>query len=265
MTESLVARRRERDEGVQTMETVTLSDQVKSHLLAMMTTGQLRPGDRVNEAELARRLGISRNPIREAVSQLAGRGYLLALPRRGHCMRKLRVEDVNDVFSFRICVETFAIRQAMPRMTPDELAELEGILAQMIAAAESEQISEVHRLDFMLHRRLCEMSGNRQTLRALERIETEVSLLVASVDLEHETLMQTALIHQPIVEAVCSGDTEAAAAMIEQHIRATWSDVLKVYGGGEPPQQPGAGLSTRVRRKSARRPMSNERQREFAE
>ena len=218
-------------------DTVTLSDQVRNLLLEEMTTGRLHPGDRINEAELARRLGISRNPIREAVSGLAERGYLLSLPRRGHRVRMLTVGDVNDVFSFRTCVETFAIRQAMPRMTPADVADIEAMLARMIAAAEDGRVGEVRQGDLAFHRRLCELSDNRQTLRAHENIETEVLMLIACVDLEHESLMRSALIHVPIVEALRSGDVDATVAAMERHIAATWNAVLKIYAEAKLTQQ----------------------------
>jgi len=66
------------------VETPSLSDQMRNLLLEGLTSGRLRPGDRINEAEFARTLGISRNPIREAISGLAQRGFLVAVPRRGH-------------------------------------------------------------------------------------------------------------------------------------------------------------------------------------
>ncbi len=211
------------------IETVTLSDQVRNYLLEDMTTGRLRPGDRINEAGLARRLGISRNPIREAIAGLAERGYLMPLPRRGHCIRAFTIEDVNDVFSFRTCVESFAIRQAVPQLTPADVADIDSILERMIAAARNDRVGQVRSCDLALHRRICELSRNRQTFRAHESIETEVLMLIACVDLEHESLMQSALIHVPIVEALRSGDVEATVTAMERHIAATWSDVLKIY------------------------------------
>src|SRR5271154_5189898 len=75
-------------------DTLSLSEQVRNFLLKEMTSGRLKPGGRINEAELARKLGISRNPIREAISGLAQRGYLVSAPRRGHFMRRFSTRDV---------------------------------------------------------------------------------------------------------------------------------------------------------------------------
>ncbi len=211
------------------METLSLADQVRDYLLEGLTSGRLRPGDRINEAELARTLGISRNPIREAISGLAQRGFLVSAPRRGHFMRVFTPDDVNDVFSFRICVETFAVRQAMAQMTRADVAELVDLVDQMIVAARGERLSELRQADMALHRRICALSGNRQTVRAHAGIDTEVQMLVAFVDLDQETPMAAALSHEPIIEAIAARDVERAARAIDQHSRQTWARVLALY------------------------------------
>jgi DNA-binding GntR family transcriptional regulator len=226
-------------------ETPSLSDQVRNILLEALTSGHLRPGGRINEAGLARVLGISRNPIREAVSGLAQRGFLVSAPRRGHFMRLFSPRDVNDVFSFRICVESFAIRQALPQMTPGDHAGLRDIVARMIAAAQAGRLTGLRQADIALHRRICELSRNRQTLRAHEGIDTEVQMLIASVDLEHETPMESALAHVPIVGAMATGNIADSIDAMEHHLKTTWARVLKVYDeaglGDDKPSHRSAG------------------------
>ena len=101
-----------------------LSDQVAEHLFRELVSGRLRGGQRINEAELARTLGISRNPIREAIRKLEERGLLVSSPRRGTFVRSFTKQDIEDVFSFRTMVEDFAVRQALTRITP---ADVEGL------------------------------------------------------------------------------------------------------------------------------------------
>jgi len=219
------------------VEVPSLSDQVRNILLEALTSGMLRPGDRINEAELARALGISRNPIREAVSGLARQGFLVSAPRRGHFLRQFKPQDVNDVFSFRICVESFAMRQALPRMSRKDNQHLRGIVERMIAAAQARRLSELREADLAFHRRICELSRNRQTLRAHEGIDTEVQMLIAFVDLDHESPIETAMAHVPIAEAMATGDIDKSVAAMETHLRTTWRHVLEVYeqiAGGRP-------------------------------
>lgn len=226
-------------------EAVSLSDQVRRYLLTGLTSGRLQPGDRINEAALSRDLGISRNPIREAISGLAQRGFLVAAPRRGHFMRSFTAADIDDIFSFRICVETFALRLAMPKMRLTERREFVAIFEGMLAAAQDGRLAELQQADMTLHRRICELSSNRQALRAHEGIDTEVQMLMASVDLAQESPLQSALIHRPLVLAIEAGDIEAAVLALEQHLRATWADVSTKH------EQIAAGANRPKRRRAA--------------
>jgi DNA-binding GntR family transcriptional regulator len=210
-------------------DTLNLSDQVRNFLLREMTSGRLKPGGRINEAELARKLGISRNPIREAISGLAQRGYLVSLPRRGHRMRALAAQDIDDIFSFRICVESFAIEQAVPRMTKGDAAGLQDIQGRMFDAAADGNVTAMREADVALHRTICELSGNRQTLRAHEAIDTEVQILIASVDLELESLAFTASAHVPIVQALEARDVARAVASMQHHLKTTWAGVHAMH------------------------------------
>ena len=210
-------------------DTLSLSEHVRNFLLKEMTSGRLKPGGRINEAELARKLGISRNPIREAISGLAQRGYLVSLPRRGHRMRVLTAEDIDDVFSFRICVESFAIEQAVPRMTKRDLVGLRAIQDRMFEASADSNVTGMREADVALHRTICELSGNRHTLRAHEAIDTEVQILIACVDLELESLAFTAAAHLPIVEALEARDASRAVAAMQHHLKTTWADVHAMH------------------------------------
>jgi DNA-binding GntR family transcriptional regulator len=197
-------------------DTLSLSEHVRNFLLKEMTSGRLKPGGRINEAELARKLGISRNPIREAISGLAQRGYLVSSPRRGHRMRALTVQDIDDVFSFRICVESFAIEQAVPRMTKRDLVGLRAIQDRMFEAAADNNVTGMREADVALH-------------RAHEAIDTEVQILIACVDLEFESLAFTAAAHLPIVEALEARDAARAVAAMQHHLRATWAGVHAMH------------------------------------
>lgn len=208
------------------LQVPSLSDQVRMHLLTEMTSGRLQPGDRINEAEMSRSLGISRNPIREAVSGLAQRGFLLSAQRRGHFLRRFTMEDVNDVYAFRICVETFALREAMPRMSEADMQGFDRLFKRMVAAATAGRLGELQQMDMLFHRRICELSGSRRVLWAHEGIDTEVQMLMALVDLGQESAMETALVHQPIARAIASGNVAQSVAALEDHLRNAWANVV---------------------------------------
>lgn len=206
-----------------------LSEQVATHLFKLLVNGELRGGQRINEAELSRILGISRNPIREAIRKLEERGLLVSSPRRGTFVRSFSKKDMTDIFSFRTVVEAFAIRQALPRMTDEDHAELQSIVQRMQDAANSENEMELVEADIGFHQRICEMSGNSQTLRAFMNIRAEVQMSITLVEHRFETLEDAAVDHWPIVEAIATRDVEKAVEALEYHIKDSWTRISAAY------------------------------------
>jgi DNA-binding GntR family transcriptional regulator len=199
-----------------------LSDQVVALLYRELVSGRLRQGHQINEAQLARELGISRNPIREAVRRLEERGLLVSTPRRGTAVRTFTKGDIDDIFSLRVGLESFAIQQALPRMTPADHAGISSIVQAMVAAAAANNEMDLIENDIAFHRRLAELSGNRQTVRAFDNINGEMRLLIALIERHFESLHDAAIDHIPIVNALATGDVDLAVAAMREHIEESW-------------------------------------------
>ncbi len=107
----------------------TLSDQALERILEVIVKGDLKPGDRVQEAVLARQLGISRGPLREAIRRLEGRRLLVRIPHIGVKVAETPAEEVIDMFMLREALEGVACRLAAERMTDEEIDQLEALLA----------------------------------------------------------------------------------------------------------------------------------------
>lgn len=211
------------DEGGETLSPVILSQQVAAFLMRQLVAGQLRPGDRINEAELARRLGISRNPIREALNRLEERGLLVGAPHRGRFVRAMSKRDVDELFAFRMALELFALEQAAPNLGEAEVEAFAGMVRDMEAAARDGDEARLTEIDLGFHLRLCELSGNRRALGAFANIQSEVQMLIALADHRFESLHAAAADHWPIVEAMKVGDPARAAAALRHHIEDAWS------------------------------------------
>src|SRR5262249_36658657 len=109
----------------------TLRAHVVKILSAGILSGKYRPGDRLNESQIARELNISRIPVREARSQLQEQGLVQNRERRGMFVTNIGPEEVLQISSLRIVLETEALRLAQQRMTPQVLAGLEKIVDKM--------------------------------------------------------------------------------------------------------------------------------------
>src|SRR6201996_1368768 len=108
---------------------------LRAHVVKMLSSGILsgkyKPGDRLNESQIARELNISRIPVREALSQLQEQGLVQNRERRGMFVTNIGPEEVAQISSLRIILETEALRLAQRRMTPQILAQLETLMEQM--------------------------------------------------------------------------------------------------------------------------------------
>jgi DNA-binding GntR family transcriptional regulator len=206
-----------------------LSDQVGSFLIREIIFGRLRQGQRINEAELARHLGISRNPIREAIRRLEERGMLVLSPRRGAFVRTFTHKDIDDIFSFRIVVESFALEQGLATMTEADLDEIKLCVTRMVQAADDGDEPRLVENDLAFHRRICDLSNNHQTRHAFSNIQAELQLLITMAEQRFESRQAAAVDHWPVVEALASRDVVRAKNAIREHISDSWRRLADAY------------------------------------
>jgi len=193
-----------------------LADQVRDHLLEGILSGRYPPYSRIVETQVARELGTSQAPVREALRGLQGIGVVEISPFRGARVRRPSRRDLLEAYAVRSALETLAARLAVPRMTDAELAELEGYGREMDIAAHASDGVGVASADAKFHGRIVEIADNRTLLNAWRSLEpysrTFVSLVSPGADPEW-----SAHLHTPILDALRRRDAEAVAAAIEGH------------------------------------------------
>jgi DNA-binding GntR family transcriptional regulator len=179
--------------------------------------GRLRPGERIVEAEIARQMGISRGPIREAVRQLEQDGLVEYRPRRGVVVAALTRERVLDAYAVRAQLEGFAARLAAQRITLADLAHLDELLNRMREHARSGHASSLLRADVSFHEHICLVSGNRVLLRLWHSLGPHAWTLFSGAQVHDYTLEQLAERHRPIIDALCAGDPDSAERIGNAH------------------------------------------------
>ncbi|WP_334175028.1 GntR family transcriptional regulator [Pseudoxanthobacter sp.] len=224
-----VAPRAEAEYSAAKLDNRMLSDQVATFLIREIMFGKLRQGQRINEAELARHLGISRNPIREAVRRLEERGVLVSAPRRGTFVRSFSKKDIDDIFSFRLLVENFALEQGLARMSDIDLAEIAAYVGAMEQAARDNDEQALVEGDLAFHLRICKLSDNHQTLHAFLNIQAELQLLITMAEQRFESLEAAAADHWPVVEALATRELARATAALREHILDSWRRLAEAY------------------------------------
>jgi DNA-binding GntR family transcriptional regulator len=151
------------------MDVRTLKEQIVKLLRGAILSGTIRPGQRLNESELARDLELSRIPVREALQQLQQEGLVVDVPRRGKFVINLSEEEIQKINSLRLILEAEALRLCCAKVTREGLDALANLVARM---ENSRAVSEIEAsaLDMEFHRIIWQHTGNEYLAKTLESI-----------------------------------------------------------------------------------------------
>ena len=200
----------------------TLRDSVADVLRRAIVDGQRSPNARLNEARIAGQLGVSRAPVREALSQLEEEGLVRSEPNKGTFVTELSWQDIEEILSLREVLECFALRRAGDRLTDDDLAHLESILADLSAAALADDRAQFLEKDLELHRQICMASGHGLLVKLWTRLAAQtrryMMLNLRALDEVWGGLSIGVEGHIAIVKALRNRDLEAAEQALRLHL-----------------------------------------------
>ncbi len=189
-----------------------------SRLLSEIRQGRLRPGDRLTETDLARRLGTSRTPVREAIRRLESDGLVTHTPRVGAAIRQLDLAEITELYEMRAVLEGTAARFAARAAYTSEIDEMEAINAEMAAATgDVERLYDANRL---FHDILRNAARNRFLLRAVEAVQKTLLILGPSTMEEGSRAEAAVAEHARLIDALRAREGDAAEAAMRAHIEA---------------------------------------------
>lgn len=200
------------------VEEKSLRDQAAANIRRAIEAGVLKPGDRLVEAEIATQMGISRAPVREAVRLLEQEGFVTSVPRKGTFVVELTRQDIEEIFSLRSVLEGLAVKLATPRLGPNEIAELGGLMEDMREAAGDRDMSKLVETDLAFHQRIVCLSGHNRLLQDWLRMSVQLRLFFALKGQLYENPRDVADSHEPLIEAFRAGDAVAAEHALIDHI-----------------------------------------------
>ncbi|TQC47774.1 GntR family transcriptional regulator [Rhodococcus sp. WS4] len=202
-----------------------LRDQAITVVRELIADGSLPPGARLNEAELAMRLGISRGPLREAIQRLGAEGYIEFHRNRGAFVRKVTIDDVRHMYEVREILEIAAARLAAERATGDGIARLNLLISQteqaLLTSARGEYPSnlDVHQLVF-------DLAGNPSLNRAGMELHTRVRLSRLTSGSSPDRAREALAEHHWIISAIADRDPGTAGEAMGVHLRASLEHLL---------------------------------------
>jgi DNA-binding GntR family transcriptional regulator len=196
---------------------VVLSDRVKEHIVDAVLNGELKPGDRIVESSLARQLGVSQAPVREAIRDLVLLGFLQSEPYKGTSVRSFTYEELWETYTVRAALESLAARLAATHLTDDGADRLQGILDEMMEAAHQQDRDRLILLDNRFHETILEISGNRTLYQLWKTLQYGTWSIVTYRKSSYDPAYLAAR-HGELLEALRAGDPELAAHTMQHHI-----------------------------------------------
>jgi DNA-binding GntR family transcriptional regulator len=192
--------------------------------------GELTPGTRLRQEEVAGRLGVSTTPVREAFQALQAQGLLTLDPHRGVVVFRPTAQDVRESYEIREALETLAISLAVPLLTEDDLRELQAIFDQMKRAKDDERWID---LNTRFHSRLNAASGRRRLCEMIEGLRNSTSAYMHMVVRHARASGRGDSGHEEILRACRKGDPERAVRAMRAHLNHTVEQTLKIIGSEE--------------------------------
>src|SRR3954468_18814891 len=177
--------------------------------------GELKPGAQLGEAELARKLGVSRGPLREGMQRLTQEGLLVSIRNRGVFVIDMTPDDVRDMYIAREAIERAAARRILDGDHRAAGNELLGIVEQM---AEAESPAEVSELDIAFHERLLQLARSPRLSRMHQTFITETRMCIHCLDETYAVSEVRGEEHRALANAIRAGDRELADRLLIAHM-----------------------------------------------
>lgn len=197
----------------------TLREQSLEALREAIITGTLAPGSKLVEARLAETLAVSRGPLREAIRQLAEEGLVEHIPYRGAYVRRLTTRDLEEMYSYRTTLETFAFKLAWPKRNRRFVEELDRRHEALIAAIREERPAEGIRTELDLHALVYETADHRLLYDAWRALRGVIHFYFALHRQAHHRTGPFEDAHVTYVERAKGSSLTAMIAEVEEHMQ----------------------------------------------
>jgi DNA-binding GntR family transcriptional regulator len=194
------------------------SQHAYEQMRAAIVGGRLQPNERLVEADLTRTLQASRSAVRTALIRLVQEGLVEHEPNRGAKVRLIGEDEAAEILESRMVLEGLAARYAASNATKADVAELREILEQMRALLDAGDLLGVSDLNARLHARLLELAGHRTVTQLVATLSSQLVRFQYRTILSPGRAEESHAEHRAIVEAVATGDPDAAEGAVRDHL-----------------------------------------------
>lgn len=204
-----------------------LSARVYQQIKNLIMCNEVMPGQKLHHQDLSDRLGVSRTPVREALTRLVQEGYVSFLPNRGFTCKEIRLQEAEELYDLREALEVLAVEKAIERVDADALDELSRKMHHYGADVQRRFSRERLMYDQEVHLEIARLSGNETLTRTLTQVFERIILKRRTDGLYDPARGITAhKEHLQMIRAMKERDTVLATGILRAHIRAGKNNVL---------------------------------------
>jgi DNA-binding GntR family transcriptional regulator len=204
-----------------------LHEQVAHRLRQMLVEGAIAPGAKLNERELSELLNVSRTPLREAIKMLAAEGLVELLPNRGAVAVSLTEADILNTFEVMAGLEAQSGELAAQRITAQELAEIQAMHFEMMAAYMRRDLSAYYAINSRIHGAISAAAKNPVLSQVYQQVNARLQALRFRSNQDGEKWKRAVKEHEKMIEALAAHDGAAMRDVLLAHLRNKRDVVLE--------------------------------------
>jgi DNA-binding GntR family transcriptional regulator len=200
------------------LEVLSLREQVERTLSSRIVAGEFAPGTVLTVPTLAGEFGVSATPVREAMLNLARRGFLSPLRNRGFEVTEVSPDELRELGEVRLMLEGPPMRELAGTLSDDVVERLHGLAEEIVRAGREGRFEDYLEADTTFHLTLLELTGNRQLVRLVRELRQQTRL-VGLVNLaDSDEIEGSSLEHAELFRLLAAGDGAGAEALMRRHI-----------------------------------------------
>ena len=211
-------------------EYLPLRDVVFNTLRKAILRGELKPGERLMEIQLANKLGVSRTPIREAIRKLELEGLVLMIPRKGAEVAQITEKNMQDVLEVRKALEELSVQLACERITPEQVEEMKLAAEEFRKVLKSGDVTKIAEADVKFHDIIFAATNNQRLVTLLNNLREQMYRFRVEYLKQKECYPQLLEEHDKLIALISGGNVEEACEIMGRHIdnqASTVSDVIR--------------------------------------
>src|SRR5690606_20541134 len=180
----------------------TLNQQAYEMLLDKLFSSEIPMGSQLDERVLSQKLGVSRSPIRDAISQLARQGLVAYRPYQANFVKHWNAKQVEDLYVVRKSLEMLAIQLAIPKLSNEDIDTIRDILEQAQVALEASDLVAFGEMDSQFHQFIIHKTGNETLINSLERLSLQIQMVRTMANRDPYVVERTASERPRILQAL---------------------------------------------------------------